>query len=257
MSQRSRLTTGGLCQTLPSPAFACTSFAKSGDSARLRTFFSPMRARLAGRRSCSAGPFGREQLTKSLTRRKPKVLEQLNSWLQETKGSGTSAGDLEVHAFESQHFQRPLQTRCHSRGSRGFPFRLHVFQPLQKRMMLQKLRSKRELLWFVWIRSVRWPFNFAIQRVMRRMGRVFGLGRPVAILSRRAVGRFLCRAVGQEQLTNAQTGNFAASSFSGSSAIPSASSKRAQTRGLAEQVQRSRISGTLRGSGGSQRREWP
>ena len=63
--------------------------------------------------------------------------------------------------------------------------------------------------------------------VMRRMGRVFGLGRPAVTLSRCAVGRFLCRAVGQEQLTNAQRGNFAASSFSGSSAIPSASSKRA------------------------------
>ena len=57
---------------------------KSGDSARLQAFLSPMRARLAGRRSCSAGPFGREQLTRSGTRRNPKVLVQLNSWLQET-----------------------------------------------------------------------------------------------------------------------------------------------------------------------------
>ena len=54
-----------LVSTKDSVKLCCFVSSQAWDLAGSLAFSSPMRARLAGRKSFSAGPFGREQLTKA------------------------------------------------------------------------------------------------------------------------------------------------------------------------------------------------
>ena len=110
---------------------------------KCRVSFTPMRARSTGRRSCSAGPFGRVQLTDAMNM----TFEFFRLWTYceiggcLPSGVGPSTRVLRFLSSTSAKMERAQKER------------------LYRVVRIRSIRWPFNLYSGVWIRSIRWPFT--------------------------------------------------------------------------------------------------